>query len=57
MVDRQEILGGVPRCEAPHRGTSTPEYTVNDVLIYSPLCLALAAGLAALEKPTVNGSR
>lgn len=31
---------------------ATPEFTRNDLLLYSPLCLALAAGLVALEKPT-----
>lgn len=31
---------------------ATPEFTHNDLRIYSPLCLALAAGLAALEKST-----
>jgi hypothetical protein len=32
--------------------SATPEFTRNDLLIYSPLCLALAAGLVALETPT-----
>jgi hypothetical protein len=31
---------------------ATPEFTRNDLRIYSPLCLALAAGLVALEIPT-----
>lgn len=36
----------------PHN--ATPEFTHNDLRIYSPLCLGLAAGLIALEKPTAN---
>ena len=31
---------------------ATAEFTRNDLRIYSPLCLALAAGLAVLEKPS-----
>lgn len=31
---------------------ATEEFTRNDLRLYSPLCLALAAGLAVLEKPT-----
>lgn len=38
-------------------GAATPEFTRNDLLIYSPLCLALAAGLAILEKPTKTEKR
>lgn len=33
---------------------ATPEFTHNDLLTYSPLCLGLAAGLIALEKPTTK---
>lgn len=35
---------------APH--AATPEFTRNDLRIYSPLCIGLAAGLAALEIPS-----
>jgi hypothetical protein len=35
---------------------ATPEFTRNDLRIYSPLCLGLAAGLAALEIPTKKES-
>lgn len=35
---------------------ATAEFTRNDLRIYSPLCLALAAGLAILEKPSKEGS-
>ncbi len=38
-------------------GSATAEFTRNDVAFYSPLCLALAAGLAVLEKPTRVESR
>lgn len=38
-------------------GTATAEFTRNDLAFYSPLCLALAAGLAVLEKPTRGESR
>jgi len=34
---------------------STPEFRRNDLRLYSPLCLALAAGLASLER-TGGGS-
>lgn len=33
---------------------ATEEFTRNDLRIYSPLCLALAAGLAVLEKPSTT---
>lgn len=36
---------------------ATAEFTRNDLRIYSPLCLALAAGLAVLEKPTKQENR
>jgi hypothetical protein len=32
--------------------TSTPEFRRNDLRIYSPLCLTLAAGLVSLEQAT-----
>jgi hypothetical protein len=35
---------------APH--ASTPEFRRNDLRLYSPLCLALAAGLVSLERRT-----
>lgn len=37
-----------------HPQAATPEFTRNDLRIYSPLCLGLAAGLVALEKPTAQ---
>lgn len=38
-------------------GAATAEFTRNDLRIYSPLCLALAAGLAVLEKSTKQENR
>jgi hypothetical protein len=36
---------------------STPEFRRNDLRLYSPLCLGLAAGLVALERRTKDSPR
>lgn len=38
-------------------GASTPEFRRNDLRIYSPLCLGLAAGLFSLERSKKGGSK